>query len=298
MCRKLAFADSATQRNTGSLPTRSGDHLLPRRRLVPSPIRIDDEYLSCTDDEGIQPPDKPSRLEYFILSIGLLDIGDNAELLQQAHVSQGRKTYSSIELGTVVSISADLDTFLRELPNHLRRGKAAEPVFELQSNIIHARVMYIRLWILRPFLLAEVKSQLSKLGRCRRKTPPRQLRVSRTNSGTTNAGSAWRQLTMFCRSCIGLSPAYSGHRPGTHYSVSLAARPPFLRPSFPCRMSRNVCTNRLALSPQIPSRPHRYLLRATLCPQLGVDLEQDPARRSWDRVIQLFRFQQHTYTLG
>ncbi len=132
---------------------------LPQTNIVPFPSNIDDEHLSATQEDGKQPSDKPSFLEAFNLSLQVSSIGYKAQLLQEERALQGYKENSSIALGAVVSASGDLDIFTRDLPPHLKAGKSkVEPVFELQSNTLRARVMYMRLWLLRPFLLAEVKT--------------------------------------------------------------------------------------------------------------------------------------------
>ena len=165
---------------------------LPQTEIVSLPSKIDDEYLSATQEDGKQPAHKPSFLEAFNLSLQVFNIGYTAQLLQEERVLQGSKANSSIALGATVSASSDLDVFIRDLPPHLKSGNSkTEPVFELQSNVLSARVMYMRLWLLRPFLLAEVRTYRAA------------GEASANDNGNTATGSLERKLRdEICKQCV------------------------------------------------------------------------------------------------
>jgi hypothetical protein len=145
--------------------------------VVPLPTEIDDEYLSSSY-EGRQPADLPSRLAYFTHSLGLSAIADKAQKLAKKHTEQGSINYSAQELGTIVDIHTELDRYHEQLPAHLQLGSDYSGVnrsncFQLQGNALRARldptssfglrlltscrIIYVKIWILRPVLLAEVR---------------------------------------------------------------------------------------------------------------------------------------------
>jgi hypothetical protein len=112
---------------------------------VPLPELIDDEYLSETN-EGLQPQNVPSRLAFFFYAIKLHNIREKTRIPGTKYLNSGRKRYSGQELGAMVDVTSDLDTFLEDLPPYLRNDHASaypvsgnEVCFKLQARVLRAR---------------------------------------------------------------------------------------------------------------------------------------------------------------
>ncbi|OBT71809.1 hypothetical protein VF21_09376 [Pseudogymnoascus sp. 05NY08] len=134
---------------------------------VPLPQLIDDEYLSKTD-EGQQPHNIPSRLTFFVYAIKLLNIRERSRVVETQKVKTDRAGYSGQELGATLDLISDLDHFVETLPTYLQvdHGYALlesvdKTCFQLQARVLKARVMYARLSVLRPFIVAEAKRCVS-----------------------------------------------------------------------------------------------------------------------------------------
>jgi chromatin segregation and condensation protein Rec8/ScpA/Scc1 (kleisin family) len=112
---------------------------------VPIPEPIDDEYL-CETGEGQQPQGLPSRLEFFVYAMKLLDIKAKSRIAETQHLITGRKRYSAEELGASLDMVSDLDQFLEDLPIYLQRDREFalpesrnETCFKLQARVLRAR---------------------------------------------------------------------------------------------------------------------------------------------------------------
>nr|XP_036577177.1 transcriptional regulatory protein [Colletotrichum truncatum]KAF6784089.1 transcriptional regulatory protein [Colletotrichum truncatum] len=136
--------------------------LLSRQYSVPPPAIIDDEFLSETS-EGAQPPSHPSYLVFFVHSLELFDVlkeilgkfyGDGDYALEQRAQS----------LNDVLQLSSKLDDLSDLVPAYLKENASLNGYKEeirgclqMQANILKSRVLWIRLLLLRPLLLAEAK---------------------------------------------------------------------------------------------------------------------------------------------
>ncbi|OAA64728.1 Transcription factor [Niveomyces insectorum RCEF 264] len=137
---------------------------------VPRPALVDDEYLS-TSGEGRQPPETPSRLAFFSSALDIMVMRENVRHRSEQSRSRSPSTagtnhrgYSGSELGATVDAIADFDRFLMNLPDHLRTdrpqktyGRENDQCFRLQAETLKARLMYIRLGVLRPLMVAGAK---------------------------------------------------------------------------------------------------------------------------------------------
>ena len=148
--------------------------LLSRNWPVPFPLAIDDEVLSQTS-EGVQPPGTHSQLDGFIHSLGFFDLlGDvlsafynPAEEQSRSHKSPGTQPPSS--LSSTLALNSRLDEFLGNLPPHLQlhreinlSGIPETGIFELQARTLHFRSLYLRILLLRPYVLSRIQQGYNK----------------------------------------------------------------------------------------------------------------------------------------
>jgi hypothetical protein len=109
------------------------------------PEAIDDEYLSDCEI-GSQPPNLPSVLHAFIVSIKLFDIIEDARwiVLPSEHVAL-------FDLTTVLQLNERIDRIQDSLPAHLQRSSMAgngtygsrDDVFVLQRDAIMIRCVCV-----------------------------------------------------------------------------------------------------------------------------------------------------------
>ena len=176
---------------------------IPRDTPVPVPASIDDEYLSATG-KGQQPEGTPSRLEFFARVLKFLDIRERLQAFEiYRPAKQGIAINLEKDLSTVLELNMEIDRFCEELPPHLLIDDNSDTArvqscFELQSRVLRARcvsgvrqlslmgltcadrIMYTRLRILRPLIIAEAYrciTTTSTLLRVNTTTPKLSLRI-------------------------------------------------------------------------------------------------------------------------
>ena len=112
--------------------------------MVPTPQPIDDEYLA-EEGEGVQPPDKPSRLEFFQyyrrLSDVPTDIADNIHLVFQGLAEQGSTSLLTTYISEMPKYCQKLSELLDNLPSHLQEANehAVDECFQIQGQILRTR---------------------------------------------------------------------------------------------------------------------------------------------------------------
>ncbi|KAH8668533.1 fungal-specific transcription factor domain-containing protein [Xylariales sp. PMI_506] len=230
---------------------------------IPLPAEIDDEYLSSTK-EGAQPKGIPSRLTYYNYNLRLSTIGDKGLLLQDPRSECGSGVGPDQSLGLALDISSEMDMFLERLPPHLRSSTMTQDptrrnCFELQRAILRSRVLYIRLEILRPFLLAEITK--------RAKSPSMQDERSVVKTATAQIEQRLRHEV--CRLCTS-----SAHEvlEEIHRSLSSKRRTSPWHALFFTFAAACI------------------LVAATLCQDLGLSLDSERVTSSWNRARQIFQF--------
>ncbi|KAK3322722.1 fungal-specific transcription factor domain-containing protein [Apodospora peruviana] len=243
--------------------------ILKQFNQVPVPLAIDDEHLSTTE-EGRQPEGIPSRLALcaYTSSKGL-DIMDDmrqivfATRLKASHAQNMEPP--GPDPSVVLRINSKLDDLLNGVPEHLRvdadyaslglNDEDAE-CFRGQSEVFRARCLFVRLLLLRPSVLAEVHRWAAM-------PTPRAGRVS---------SSARLQERFHAEIC----------------SLCLATVHAVLQDIHDSMETRKQSPAWYAL--QFTFSAATVLIVATLAPNLGVRLDQEPARSSWDRVLRIFQF--------
>ncbi|KAK3332362.1 fungal-specific transcription factor domain-containing protein [Cercophora scortea] len=240
---------------------------------VPKPQIIDDEYLSTTE-EATQPPNILSRLGAIIHCGKMVTIMEEA----QAVISPGTsnrtprlkrdrtKVYSSPDPTAVLRINALIDEFVVEIPEHLRPetdysllgiGEEDATCFRLQGTWLHARALFAKLYILRPAVVAEVQ----------RWTTPAVSREKTTALGRLQE-RLFEEISSLCLSTV--------HTVLRNMHGSLLTNGNMLFPAwYALHFSFAAAT---------------LLVVATLSPKLGVSMDVEPARSSWERALQIFDF--------
>lgn len=150
---------------------------LPKTFNVKLPQKIDDEFLQDFG-EGFQPIGNFSKLEGFVYSIQLFDILDNVLTTIYASSNgevaiENRNLGFAKKLAGTVMLNSQLDDLLRNTPAHLKlpvgdrrrncfKYKRQNWVADMWLKLINIytdnsanipRILYIRLLILRPWLL-------------------------------------------------------------------------------------------------------------------------------------------------
>ncbi|KAH6684799.1 fungal-specific transcription factor domain-containing protein [Halenospora varia] len=143
--------------------------LLSRNWPVPLPLAVDDEVLSETS-EGVQPPGTHSQLDGFVHSLGFFDLlGDVLSAFyipaeEQSSSRMSLETQLPSPLSTTLELNSRLDEFLGNLPHHLQlhreinlSGIPDTGFFELQARTLHFRSLYLRILLLRPYVLSRIQ---------------------------------------------------------------------------------------------------------------------------------------------
>ncbi|KAM0817626.1 putative Transcription factor domain-containing protein [Seiridium cardinale] len=229
---------------------------------IPLPSEIDDEYLSSFD-EGRQPKNSSSRLTYFNQSFKLSTIGDRWQKLNDKHIQESTGRYSTQELGTIVDIYAEIERYHEQLPAHLQgdgfsRAFEDSKCFKLQAHTLKARIIYMKLWSLRPCLISEVR-------RVTMPSSPHDIGGKRTTS---------EQLEQRLRDDVCTLCVVAAHDVLDELHRMLSG------------MQRTSPWHALFFTFAAAS----VLVVATLCPSLDVDLGQEPAKTSWTRATEIFQF--------
>ncbi|KXH56079.1 hypothetical protein CSAL01_07445 [Colletotrichum salicis] len=233
--------------------------LVSRQYSVPPPEPIDDEYLS-ESSEGLQPPERPSYLAFFVHSVALFDVLN--EILAKFYTDGEYaldKTPDS--LSHVLQLSSKLDELGHSFPTYLREGvdltqleEELRGCLQMQANILKSRVLWIRLLLLRPLLLAEAKhgSRLEK-----------PLATDTTQTLRDSLGHSANSLCVLTAHSV-LQELYE----------KLGS------------VRQNSAWHVLLFTFAAAST----LVVATLCPDLRVNFETEPTKSSWDRALRIFNF--------
>ncbi|KAK1503652.1 hypothetical protein CABS01_09041 [Colletotrichum abscissum] len=233
--------------------------LVSRQYFVPPPEPIDDEYLS-ESSEGLQPSDRPSYLAFFVHSVALFDVLN--EILAKFYTegeSVSDKTPDS--LSHVLQLSSKLDVLGHSIPPYLREGadltrldEELRGCLQMQANILKSRVLWIRLLLLRPLLLAEAKHG---------SRPQKSFATAATHTLRDSLGHSANLL------CVS-----TAHSVLQELYEKLGS------------VRQNSAWHVLLFTFAAAST----LVVATLCPDLHVSFETEPTKSSWDRALRIFDF--------
>ncbi|KAK4160387.1 activator of stress genes 1 [Cladorrhinum sp. PSN259] len=232
---------------------------------LPLPLAIDDEYLSTTE-EGSQPDGVPSRLDLAIYShkIGILmEAMHSQDRNARLKLSHGSIEHSVPDPSGILRLNSMIDDFLDELPEHLRPNADYSrmavrqediPYFMMQSQVMKSRLLFLRLLLLRPSLLAEA-------GRWATPEP-----------GATQTPSSMLQNRLHLEIC----------------SLCLETVRTVIEKIHAALGTQHQLPEWYAL--QFSFASATILLVASLSANLGVNLELEPAKSSWERAMGILEF--------
>ncbi|KAL2200823.1 hypothetical protein P885DRAFT_27122 [Corynascus similis CBS 632.67] len=172
----------------------------------------------------------------------------------------------------LLRVNAKIDDLLEGLPEHLRPdadyskmllNEDAVKCFRIQSHAIRFRLLTIRVFLLRPSLLAEAQ---------------RWTNPAACSTLTASSMLQERLHHEICSLCLGtvhtmLEEIQSGPATNGGISAWYALHCKFIPPFFTVTFAAAT-----------------ILLVATLSPNLGVCLDTEPTKSSWDRVMAILDF--------
>ncbi|KAK4034444.1 activator of stress genes 1 [Parachaetomium inaequale] len=239
--------------------------IFPGLTQTPIPLAVDEEYLSTTE-EGRQPDGLPSRMEMLIYTVKTVEVLEEMRAAARAPRlklnNQGHE-FSMPDPSALLHLNSKIDDLLEQLPLHLRQdadysklplNEDTVKCFRIQSLTVRFRLLIIRVFLLRPSLLAEAQ----------RWTTP--------TSGSAQTASSMFQERLHYEICsLCLSSVHTMleeiHRsPATNGGVSAWYALHFTFASA------------------------TILLVATLSPNLGINLDTEPTKTSWDRAMAILEF--------
>ncbi|KAH8653770.1 fungal-specific transcription factor domain-containing protein [Xylariales sp. PMI_506] len=243
--------------------------LVPNTRGFPAPEAIDDEYLSSTE-EGYQPEGVPSFMACHIYFHKLYSIGDRRLELEEGDTQRKSGRYSNQELGIAIDILADLDRLFEDLPDFLKPGGYVPACryhdsFQMQANTLQARAMFIRLWLLQPFLLMEIQKRTASNALL---FPPPASVSERLEQ---------RLRDDMSKLCVSIAQEVLS----------------MLHGGILDRRKRTSPWHVLYFTFAAAS----VIVAATLCPELGIRFDRDAGQASWDQAVEILQFyRQHVPT--
>ncbi|KZL77221.1 transcriptional regulatory protein [Colletotrichum tofieldiae] len=231
--------------------------LLSRQYSVPVPATVDDEHLSEII-EGAQPFERPSYLVFFVQSLALFDVLN--EILATFYSDGDYVLERRAEcLNNVLQLSSKLDALSDSFPDYLREGAdltkfddELRGCLQMQANILKSRLLWIRLLLLRPLLLAEAQQS-------------GYSRPSKPDSSTLRE-SFGHTANMLC--------VETAHSVLQEMYEKLGS------------VRQNSAWHVLLFTFAAAST----LVVATLCADLKVNFDTEPAKTSWDRALRIFDF--------
>ncbi|KAL2147643.1 hypothetical protein VTI28DRAFT_8097 [Corynascus sepedonium] len=239
--------------------------IFPGLTQTAPPLAIDEEYLSTTG-EGHQPEGLPSRLDMMTFTLKTVEILEEMKSARRAPGIKLKHAGDEITMPdptNLLSVNAKIDDLLEGLPEHLRPdadyskmllNEDAVKCFRIQSHAIRFRLLTIRVFLLRPSLLAEAQ---------------RWTNPAACSTLTASSMLQERLHHEICSLCLGtvhtmLEEIQSG--PATNGGISAW---------YALHFTFAAAT---------------ILLVATLSPNLGVCLDTEPTKSSWDRVMAILDF--------
>ncbi|KAK3899897.1 activator of stress genes 1 [Staphylotrichum tortipilum] len=236
--------------------------IFPGLTQIPPPLGIDEEYLSTTG-EGRQPEGVPSRMDMILYSTKVLKILDEMRTAARAprlKINSPGDDFTVPDPSALLHVNSQIDDMLEGLPPHLRQGadysrwsltEDAIKYFQTQSQAIRFRLMLLRVLLLRPSLLAEAQ------------------RWATRNAGVSQTASVALQERFhreICMLCLSTVQSMVGE---IHRNLTISAG---ISTWYALHFTFAAAT---------------ILLVATLSPNLGVRLDVEPARSTWDRAMEI-----------
>ncbi|KAK3985203.1 activator of stress genes 1 [Cladorrhinum sp. PSN332] len=232
---------------------------------LPLPLPIDDEYLSATE-EGSQPDGVPSRLDLAIYShktVAIMEAMHSQDRTHRLKINHGTVEHSVPDPSGILRLNSMIDDFLDGLPEHLRPNADYSrmmvrqediPYFMMQSQVLKSRLLFLRLLLLRPSLLAEAR------------------RWATPEPGVAQTPSSMLQERLHLEICALCLDTVHAVLEKTHAALG----------------SQYQLPEWYALHFSFASAT--ILLVASLSPNLGVNLDLEPTKSSWERAMGILEF--------
>ncbi|KAK4153595.1 activator of stress genes 1 [Chaetomidium leptoderma] len=234
--------------------------IFPGLTQTPLPLDIDEEYLSTTE-EGTQPPGIPSRMDMVLYSVKILVVLEEMRAAQRAprlKLDQSSDEFTVPDPGAVLSVDSKIEDLLNGLPHHLRPDADLSNMslnedtikfFRVQSHAVRFRMLLLRVFLLRPSLLAEAERWTTR--NTSAPQPASLVLQERFHHELctlclTTVHSVLEEIHKDLATSGGMSAWYA-----LHFTFASAT----------------------------------VLLVATLSPKLGVSLETEPTKSSWARAM-------------
>ncbi|EHK24010.1 uncharacterized protein TRIVIDRAFT_67649 [Trichoderma virens Gv29-8] len=185
------------------------------------------------------------------------EIAENIHLVGQSLGEQGSISLLTKYISEIPKYCLQFDEFISSLPSHLQEANehAVDECFQIQGQILRTRSVYVKLTVLRPCLLASVSN--------------RTIRSELRKAKTGNASLSMGLLNDINKLCVTTAREILDKVHKNIHIVYRASTWHTLRVTFG---SATV------------------LLAASLMPDLGVDLDQEPNKTSWEQAIAIFEF--------
>lgn len=256
--------------------------IYPGLTQVPPPLAVDEEYLSATE-EGRQPEGVPSLMDLTLYSSKILEVLNEmraAARAPQLKLKTSGDEFTVPDPTALLRVNSRIDDLFDGLPPHLRHDADYSKMplnenlikcFQTQSHAVRFRLLLLRVFLLRPSLLAEAQRWAT-----RNPTVPQ----------TASLMLQERFHQEICTLCL-----------ATVHTVIEEIHNTLVTQGGISAWYALHCTSPSAPNPDLPINKSKVtfaaatiLLVATLSPILGVSLEVEPARSTWDRAMAILGF--------
>ncbi|RDW63567.1 hypothetical protein BP6252_11112 [Coleophoma cylindrospora] len=266
--------------------------LLSKPGIGDAPEAIDDEFLQ-QEGEGQQPCGLPARMACTAYSYGLFDILDdvlstfysqNSSVDSNACPNDLRRT-SLQSLFDVLTMNSRLDDLVNGIPSHLKMEtdlgiyeERLRKCFELQRGVLYCRCLYIRLLMLRPWLLSAIPND----------TKPSETPGTYSTPLDHNSSIEIKKLCVFTAQSIVDILCDSLDRPpqkATWHAVYCMFSM-FLDKIITLHASFLLAYSDVAVSFAAAT----VLLAGALCPEISVDLESSVNIVYWNKILKVLSY--------
>ncbi|KAG5655362.1 hypothetical protein KAF25_006865 [Fusarium avenaceum] len=128
----------------------------------PLPEMIDDEYL-LDEGAGIQSPGRPCLLDALAIGVRIFSVVAEA---REVNLTSFTGEAKMSELTSLIELDGKLNNIEADLPHHLKYDSKMgdtprDKVLRFQAEVTNLRIIYVRLLLLRPSLLATARQLLT-----------------------------------------------------------------------------------------------------------------------------------------
>ncbi|CZR66265.1 uncharacterized protein PAC_16166 [Phialocephala subalpina] len=239
--------------------------ILSRNWPVPVPLSIDDKVLSETG-EGVQPVGVHSQLDGFVHSLGFFDLlGDVLKVFYttaeaRSRSDNGLETQPLSSLSKTLALNSRLDEFLNSLPHHLQlhskinSTRSPRTGFELQALTLYYRSLYLRILLLRPYVLSSIRNKCS---------------IDLPTNSLSASGLEQRVSVELIQLCLSTAHAIIDNL----YNQILGS-----------------CHSTSWHAVYFTFAAATVIVAASLCPEVKTKASSDLLDKSWDKALEIFQY--------